>query len=159
MNINSFLHELSFYFPTPKKLGAEELEKLFSAYTEDILYEINKWDGYNCDFQILLREIRSSYQYEKFPSIATIISYLPKAKVLASKSKPVTDEGSIIRVTLDNGYIYDFTVVSFDTNTTLDRIKKKFSFIDENGFTRSKIKKIERYPKGTVFIGNTVYTP
>lgn len=69
------------------------------------------------------------------------------------------DEGSIIRVTLDNGYIYDFTVVSFDTNTTLDRIKKKFSFIDENGFTRSKIKKIERYPKGTVFIGNTVYTP
>lgn len=67
------------------------------------------------------------------------------------------DEGSIIRVTLDNGYIYDFAVVSFDTNTTLDRIKKKFSFIDENGFPRTKVKKIVRYPKGTTFIGNSVY--
>ncbi len=156
MNIKTFLKELLFYFPMTKKLGDGELEKLFNAYTEDILYEINKWDGYNCDFQILLRKIRSNYQYEKFPSIATILNYLPKAKVKIRKNE-IADEGCTIRVTLDNGYYYDFTVVSFDTQTTVGNIKKRFTYKDSAGTTKSKIKKIVYYPKGITFIGGTIF--
>lgn len=156
MNIKTFLQELLFYFPMTKKLENEELERFFSAYTEDILYEINKWNGYNCDFQILLREIRSNYPYEKYPSIATILKYLPKAKVITQKKEPA-DEGCIIRVTLDNGYYYDFTVVSFDTQTTIESIKKKFTYKDNAGTTKSKIKKIVYYPKGITFIGDTIF--
>lgn len=69
----------------------------------------------------------------------------------------IADEGCIIRVTLDNGYYYDFTVVSFDTKTTLEGIKKRFSYKDENGNYHTKVKKIVRYPKETTFIGDKVY--
>ena len=111
MNVRTFLKELLFYFPIMRKLGDEDVDKLLNAYAEDIFYEINKWDGYNCDFQILLREIRSNYSYKEFPSIANIISYLPRAKVIAPKSVNYSGrEGEIIKRKI-NGIIYEFTIV------------------------------------------------
>ena len=111
MNIRTFLKELLFYFPMTRKLEDEELDKLFDAYASDILYEINKWDGYNCDFQILLREIRSNYPYDKYPSIANIVNYLPKAKVIAPRTVSYSGkEGEIIKRKI-NGIEYEFTIV------------------------------------------------
>ena len=69
----------------------------------------------------------------------------------------IADEGCTIRVTLDNGYYYDFTVVSFDTQTTVGNIKKRFTYKDSAGTTKSKIKKIVYYPKGITFIGGTIF--
>ena len=69
----------------------------------------------------------------------------------------IADEGCTIRVTLDNGYYYDFTVVSFDTQTTVENIKKRFTYKDSAGTTKTKIKKIVYYPKGITFIGDTIF--
>lgn len=68
-----------------------------------------------------------------------------------------TNEGCIIRVILDNGYYYDFTIVNFDCNTTLDKVKKRFADKDENQKLCTRVKKIIRYPKEAVLIGDKVY--
>lgn len=84
--------------------------------------------------------------------------FVDKLPLYKKKSECVIEnEGAIIRVILDNDRYYDFTVVSFDTKTTLGSIQKKFSYKDELGAVHTRIKKIIRYPKGTTFIGNSVY--
>ena len=84
--------------------------------------------------------------------------FVDKLPLYKKKSESVIEnEGAIIRVILDNGYYYDFTVVSFDTQTTIESIKKNFTYKDNAGTTKSKIKKIVYYPKGITFIGDTIF--
>ena len=110
---------------------------------------------YSVDWNALYEHILKTAETRILP--------LPKYfvdKLLQYKKRTQTeiaDESCIIRVTLDNGYYYDFTVVNFDTKTTLEGIKKRFSYKDENGKIHTKVKKIVRYPRETTFIGDRVY--
>jgi len=69
----------------------------------------------------------------------------------------VAGEGCIIRVILDDGRYYDFTVVSFNQETTLNRIKQRFQYKDEEQRIHTKIKKIVQYPKETTLIGDKAH--
>ena len=106
MNVRTFLNELLFYYPLNRK--EEELEKLMNAYVEDILRAINQYPKHNCDFQKLLQNFRMSYKYQKFPSPAEIIMFLPSA--LSLKESFSGQEGQTIKRVI-RGRVYEFTIV------------------------------------------------
>lgn len=110
MNIRDFLTELAFYFPMERK--GEDTLKLFEIYVDDILDEINKskWNGYDCDFEQLLRSIRRGYQYKKFPSIAEIIPFIPDAMKPNRQESYSGREGETIKRIIC-GHEYEFTIV------------------------------------------------
>lgn len=110
---------------------------------------------YAVDWNALYEHILKSAETRILPLPKYFVDKLSQYKKLTQTE--IADEGCIIRVTLDNGYYYDFTIVSFDAKTTLDSIKKRFSYKDENGNAHTKIKKIVRYPRETTFIGDKVY--
>ena len=110
---------------------------------------------YPVDWNALYVHIIKTSEKKVLPLPKYFVDKLSQYKKLTQTE--IADEGCIIRVTLDNGYYYDFTVVSFDTKTTLDSIKKRFSYKDKNGNAHTKIKKIVRYPRETSFIGDNVY--
>lgn len=110
---------------------------------------------YSVDWNALYEHILKTAETRILPLPKYFVDKLSQYKKLTQTE--IADEGCIIRVTLDNGYYYDFTVVSFDTKTTLDSIKKRFSYKDENGNAHTKIKKIVHYPRETSFIGDNVY--
>ena len=111
MNVREFLSELLFFFPLERK--KEDIPKILEGYADDILFEINKdkWKGYNCDFEILLRTVRSKHAFKAFPQSAVIIEHIPSSMVL----KPVEvsysgQEGKVIKRVI-NGHEYEFTIV------------------------------------------------
>ena len=107
---------------------------------------------YPVEWAALYEHIIKTAETRILPLPKFFVDKLPLYKKLTQTE--IADEGCIIRVTLDNGYYYDFTVVSFDSKTTLDNIKKRFAYKDENGNYHTKIKKIIRYTKGSTFIGS-----
>ncbi len=110
---------------------------------------------YPVEWAALYEHIIKTAETRILPLPKYFVDKLPQYKKRSQKD--IDDEGCIIRVTLDNGYYYDFTVVSFDTQTTIGSIKKKFTYKDNAGTTKSKIKKIVYYPKGITFIGDTIF--
>jgi hypothetical protein len=111
MNVREFLSELQLFFPLERK--REDIPRILEGYADDILYEINKnrWKGYNCEFEILLKKVRASYSFSSFPPLAKIIDCIPEAMVI----KPIETsysgrEGEVIKKTY-RGYEYEFTVV------------------------------------------------
>lgn len=110
---------------------------------------------YSVDWNALYEHILKTAETRILPLPKYFVDKLSQYKKLTQTE--IADEGCIIRVTLDNGYYYDFTVVSFDTQTTIGSIKKKFTYKDNAGTTKSKIKKIVYYPKGITFIGDTIF--
>lgn len=111
MNVREFLAKLQFFFPLERK--KEDIPIILEGYVNDILFEINKskWRGYDCDFEILLKTVRSKHQYKELPSVSTILKSVPEAMV---KSKIAISysgrEGEVIKRTI-NGVEYEFTVV------------------------------------------------
>lgn len=110
---------------------------------------------YAVDWNALYEHILKSAETRILPLPKYFVDKLSQYKKLTQTE--IADEGCTIRVTLDNGYYYDFTVVSFDTQTTVGNIKKRFTYKDSAGTTKSKIKKIVYYPKGITFIGGTIF--
>lgn len=109
MNIREFLRELLFFFPLERKLDEEQTTRFLESYVDDILYSLEKYEDYDCNYKKLLQNIRMNYEYRKFPSIADIVKFIPKALV----PKPVSysgHEGKVIKRII-NGYEYEFTVV------------------------------------------------
>ncbi len=109
MNVREFLTEMLFYFPL--KRNKEDFEKLLEIYVDDILFTVNQYKDFVCDYEMLLQIIRCNRAYTSFPPIAEIIKDLPKAL----KPKPVTPEysgreGEVIKRVL-NGIEYEFTIV------------------------------------------------
>ena len=110
---------------------------------------------YAVDWNALYEHILKSAETRILPLPKYFVDKLSQYKKRTQTE--IADEGCTIRVTLDNGYYYDFTVVSFDTQTTVGNIKKRFTYKDSAGTTKSKIKKIVYYPKGITFIGGTIF--
>lgn len=110
---------------------------------------------YPIDWDALYEHVIKTADKKVLPMPKYFVDKLPQYKKRNDIS--IADEGCIIRVILDNGYYYNFTIVNFDTRTTLDSIKKRFSYKDENGHYHTKIKKIIQYPKETTFVGDKVY--
>lgn len=112
MEIREFLTELQLYFPLSKRFTTEETARFLEGYVNDILYTINEWGAeYYCDYEKLLRALRIKYTYKEYPSISTIVAYLPHAKTL----KPVHvsysgREGQTLKRVI-NGIEYEFTIV------------------------------------------------
>ena len=132
MNIRDFLTELAFYFPMERK--SEDALKLFEIYVDGILYEINKdkWKGYDCDFERLLKNIRREYQYKKFPSLAELLPYIPSAMVRVVKESYSDKEGEVIKRVI-NGYEYEFTIVPnhWENVKTISQLDDEITQINE----------------------------
>lgn len=111
MNVREFLGELQFFFPLERK--KEDIPKILEGYADDILFEINKdkWKGYNCDFNLLLKAVRAKYTFNTFPNVAKILEIIPDAMVIKPKKESYSGkEGEVIKRTL-NGIEYEFTIV------------------------------------------------
>ena len=101
---------------------------------------------YSVDWYALYEHIIKTAETRILPLPKYFVDKLSQFK--KQTQAEIADEGCIIRVTLDNGGYYDFTVVRFDTQVSLGLVKKKFG---------TKIKKVVQYPKETTFIGDNVY--
>lgn len=111
MNVREFLSELQLFFPLERR--KEDIPRILEGYADDILYEISKdkWKGYNCDFEILLKTVRTKYSFSKFPSVASIVENIPEAMVLKPRNVSYSGrEGDVIKRVI-NGIEYEFTVV------------------------------------------------
>lgn len=128
MNVREFLNEMLFYFPL--KRNKDDFEKLFEIYVDDILFTVNQYKEFVCDYEMLLQIIRCNRAYTNFPPIAEIIKDLPKAL----KPKPITPEysgreGEVIKRVL-NGYEYEFTIVPnhWDKIKTISGLDKELQW-------------------------------
>lgn len=101
---------------------------------------------YSVDWYALYEHIIKTAETRILPLPKYFVDKLSQFK--KQTQAEIADEGCIIRVTLDNGRYYDFTVVRFDTQVSLGLIKKKFG---------TKIKKVVQYPKETTFVGDNAY--
>lgn len=111
MKVREFLAELQIFFPIDRR--KEDIPKILEGYVDDILFEISKdkWNGYDCDFEILLKSIRSKYKFNVFPNIANIIDCIPEAMVIKKvKASYSGREGEVIKRVI-NGHEYEFTIV------------------------------------------------
>lgn len=109
MNVREFLNEMLFYFPL--KRSRDDLERLFEIYVNDILFTVNQYKDFECDYELLLQLIRCKRDYPNFPPVAEIIKDIPKAlKVKPVKPEYSGHEGETIKRTV-NGIVYEFTVV------------------------------------------------
>lgn len=126
MNVREFLSELLFFFPLERK--KEDIPRILDGYADDILFEINKdkWKGYNCDFEILLKSVRAKYTFNTFPNVAKILEVIPDAMVIKPKKESYSGkEGETIKRTC-RGFEYEFTVVPnhWDRVMTISELDK-----------------------------------
>lgn len=131
MNVREFLSELQLFFPLERR--KEDIPKIFEAYVDDILYELNKekYKGYDCDFGILLKVVRSKYTFKEFPSIAKIIDFIPEALVTISRKTSYSGrEGEIIKRVI-NGAEYEFTIVPnhWQNVKTISQLDEQIKFM------------------------------
>lgn len=146
MQIWEFVRELAFFFPLN---GTDEAKnKIFDSYVENLegIILTNKCEY---DWKKVLQAIQQTYTYTKFPPLADIIKCLPEGKI-EKVYNPCKNEGSLVVITLPNGYPYVFTIHgnSRPYNEIVDEIKFKYGSC-----------KVETYPPGTVMIGKTIVTP
>ena len=130
MNIREFLSELQLFFPLERR--KEDIPKIFEGYVDDILYELSKdkYKGYDCDFEILLKTVRSKYTFKEFPSIAKIIDFIPEALVTKPRQTSYSGrEGEVIQREI-NGHIYEFTIVPnhWQNVKTIDQLDEEIKF-------------------------------
>lgn len=146
MTIWDFLRELEFFY---KYTGNDnDKNRLFSSYVENLegICITNKCEY---DWKKVLQAIQKTYTYSKFPPLADIIKCLPEAKVIKSYV-PSKDEGNLIVLTLSGGKKYYFT--SSAIGRSLDKVKEEITL--KYGDCQ-----VEKYPKGTVVIGNNIVLP
>lgn len=111
MNVREFLAKLQFFFPLDRK--KEDIPIILEEYANDLLFEINKhkWKGYDCDFEILLKAVRSEHKWKELPNVSNIIKLIPEAMVRSKTVKSYSGrEGEVVKRTI-NGQEYEFTIV------------------------------------------------
>lgn len=146
MQIWEFVRELAFFFPLS---GTDEHKnRIFDSYVENLegICISNKCEY---DWKKVLQTIQRTYTYQKFPPLADIIKVLPECKIFKPYQE-CENEGALIVITLPNGMKYDFTVsgIGRHIETIKEEILKKHGDCD-----------IKTYPKGTVIIGDKIFTP
>lgn len=131
------------------------IQKIFNFYkASDESGELKR--DYDCalsvtypiDWYGLYKHVVKTTEKRILPMPKYFVDKLPQFRKISEIS--VADEGCIIRVILDDDRYYDFTVVSFDCDITLNRIKNRFQ-------KQAKIKKIIHYPKETTLIGEEIF--
>lgn len=146
MQIWEFVRELAFFFPLSG--NDEHKNRIFDSYVENLegICISNKCEY---DWKKVLQTIQRTYTYQKFPPLADIIKVLPECKIFKPYQE-CTNEGALVVITLPNGVRYDFTISAI--GRSLDSIKGEIK--DKYGDCE-----IKTYPKGTVIIGDKVFTP
>lgn len=139
--IKAFLTKLNLLFP----LEGKRIEPVLETYTDILLEKCLKTEY---DFKKLTSYIVQNYKYQSFPTAKYILDCLPMAEIRHFES--VTNEGDVIIVTLPSGMMYSFTVTGYGKE--LRDIKNKLQF----HYGKCEI---NRYPKGTVLIGDRVIEP
>lgn len=136
MNKRSFLSQLFALYPSDN----ENLEMQFKYYDE-ILESKNTYD-----YSAFLTFIGREYKYRTTPTTQWLIEKREKFRTV----KPVND-GELLRITLESGLTIDLTVCGL--GQTLGKAKEIITGC------YGPIKQIDKYPKGTVIIGNKVWAP
>lgn len=146
MQIWEFVRELAFFFPLS---GTDEhKDRIFDSYVEN-LEGISISNKCEYDWKKVLQAIQRTYTYSKFPPLADIIKVLPECKIFKPYQE-CENEGGLVVITLPNGVKYDFIIsgIGKPFETIKQEITEKYGNCD-----------IQKYPKGTVIIGNQVFTP
>lgn len=127
----------------------EESDNLVSTY------DIALTTRYQVDWQAFYEDVIKTAEKRVLPMPKFFSDKINQFK----KREPAARlEGeSLIRVELKNGQYYDFTVNNYGDYKTLNDVKKRFEYKDENKQTKTNIKKITRYPKETTLIGKEVF--
>lgn len=119
MNAHKFISELGIFYA----VGGNERDKAerFDKYATLIAEEVNKQYKGQYNYEKLLKYIQINY--EKFPSVKTILEVLPIGKeITASYSGR---EGEVIKRVI-NGIEYEFTIVpnTWDNVMTISELDR-----------------------------------
>lgn len=148
MEIREFLKELAVIYPFDRKINEEQLNKIIEAYVEDILYEVQKNNGYELDYSKLFSYLRRHYTYKTFPSIAEVIKCIPNGLVpKAREYTPTNHPGSKLRVFLNSGEIREYVFTDFG---------KPFGVLKAELKNSDKVVKAIMYSPDVGFIGESI---
>lgn len=128
----------------------EETDSLVSTY------DIALTTKYPVDWEAFYADVIKTVETKTLPMPKFFSDRVAQFKKIVQAEARLDNE-SIIRVTLKNGFEYDFVVNNYIDCKSLKEIKKRFEYKDENNKTKTNIKKIIRYPKETTLIGDKVY--
>lgn len=106
MDILNFLNELALLYPMEQK-EPEKVKSILDIYTAHIMQEISN-TGKKYDFHKIARYIQRNYKYKNFPSIPTLLQYLPVGVVIDESYSG--DEGKSFNRRC-RGYDYAFVIV------------------------------------------------
>lgn len=143
MNLFEFLRKLEAFYPLNE--SQEKVDNRLSSYVDILEGEIVK-RGKRYDYSKVLKHIQMNYRYKQFPSLPDILDFLNTGEIRESLS--CKDEGGLVVIRAEN-HIYGFEIAPF--GRTLEDIKTDASKRFNNA-------KVEIYPKGSVLIGDTVFT-
>lgn len=141
--IGDFLMDIAQTYPIRQGVNAERVIENARVYLIEKLY--NK----EIDFQKAKTLMFDNYEKKNgFPEPRVLYNYLIQCEV--RHYDPSKNEGSLVVITLPNGYPYVFTIHgnSRPYNEIVDEIKFKYGSC-----------KVETYPPGTVMIGKTIVAP
>lgn len=128
----------------------EETDSLVSTY------DIALTTKYPVDWEAFYADVIKTVETKTLPMPKFFSDRVAQFKKIVQAEARLDNE-SLIRVTLKNGFEYDFVVNNYIDCKSLKEIKKRFEYKDENNKTKTNIKKIIRYPKETTLIGDKVY--
>ena len=128
----------------------EESDNLVSTY------DIALTTKYPVDWNAFYEDVIKNVEKRVLPMPKFFSDRVAQFKKIVQQEARLDNE-SIIRVTLKNGFEYDFVVNNYIGCKSLKEIKKRFEYKDSNNKIKNDIKKIVRYPKETTLIGDNVH--
>lgn len=144
--LEDFLKKLFQIFP-PECAKNKEFE-LLELYFDTVKEELVKDRKY--DFDKLLRLVFKDHKYKNTPPVKMILERLPQCEITSPVEN--VNMGGLVRITCENGFFVDLTATTNTGNLRNDVMR----IITQ---TYGKIKKIEKFAKGTVIIGKTIFLP
>ena len=111
---------------------------------------------YSVNWEELYNHVIKTAETKILPLPKYFVDKLPTYKKIEA-IKGCDNLNQTIRVIFQDDNYLDFTTVAFETKTTIESMKKKFEYEDENQNKQSKIKKIICYPKETTLIGSKAF--
>jgi hypothetical protein len=143
MNLFEFLRKLEAFYPLNE--SQEKVNNRLSSYVDILEGEIVK-RGKRYDYDKILKHIQKTYRYKTFPSLPDLLDFLNVGEVRESVN--CKDEGCLVVIRAEN-HIYSFEIAPFG---------RKLDDIKYDAGKRFANAKVEIYPKGSVLIGDKVFT-
>lgn len=106
MEVTQFLEEMVLLYP-PEQKDPFKIKSILSIYAEHLLREIQR-TGKRYDFLKLSRYIQRNYKYQKFPTIPSLLEFLPYGEIYNESFSG--NEGKVIKRKY-RGVVYEFTIV------------------------------------------------